>query len=228
MTLDEQTYLSIICGNDPISCWRCFLQIPLISCYNVECQQSVKRASVSSGLQKVPNSITSNDKKKAQSLPVLINIKITYPIYYVHTNLIFNTIKNYYAKRRFALDICNGQLVLSSNKNNKESASSKKFKGKRKKNIFSVDFDPLVKWNDSLKIQFDSNHYIQCPIHTGWGLFFSFFFQKSRFNTVKGILLTAAKQSSMENSKHANKNGGNVRDFCYFLANQCGTTGENR
>lgn len=53
------------------------------------------------------------------------------------------------------------------------------------------------------------------------------FFQKSRFNTVKGILLTAAKQSSMENSKHANKNGGNVRDFCYF-ANQCGTTGENR
>lgn len=53
------------------------------------------------------------------------------------------------------------------------------------------------------------------------------FFQKSRFNTVKGILLTAAKQSSMENSKHPNKNGGNVRDFCYF-ANQCGTTGENR
>lgn len=185
MTLDEQTYLSIICGNDPISCWRCFLQIPLISCYNVECQQSVKRASVSSGLQKIPNSITSNDKKMVQSPPVLINIKITYPIYYVHTNLIFNTIKNYYAKRRFALDICNGQLVLSSNKNNKESASSKKFKGKRKKNIFSVDFDPLVKWNDSLKIQFDSNHYIQCPIHTGWGLFFSFFFQKSRFTAIQ-------------------------------------------
>lgn len=93
--------------------------------------------------------------------------------------MIFNTIKNYYAKRRFALDICNGQLVLSSNKNNKESSSSKKFKRKRKKNIFSVDFDPLVKWNDSLKIQFDSNHYIQCLIHTGWGLFFSFFFFKS-------------------------------------------------
>lgn len=59
--------------------------------------------------------------------------------------------------------------------------------------------------------------------------FLFFFFQKSRFNTVKGILLqTAAKQSSMENCKHANKYGGNVRDFCYFLANQCGTTGENR
>lgn len=66
--------------------------------------------------------------------------------------------------------------------------------------------------------------------HPHWMRAFLFlpFYQKSRFNTVKGIFLTAAKQSSMENSKHANKNGGNVRDFCYFLANQCGTTGENR
>lgn len=44
------------------------------------------------------------------------------------------------------------------------------------------------------------------------------FFQKSRFNTVKGILLTAAKQSSMENSKHANKNGGIMSGiFVIFL-----------
>lgn len=142
--------------------------------------------------------------------------------------MIFNTIKNYYAKRRFALDICNGQLVLSSNKNNKESSSSKKFKRKRKKNIFSVDFDPLVKWNDSLKIQFDSNHYIQCLIHTGWGLFFSFFFFKSLDLIQLKEYYWQLPKSSMENCKHANKYGGNVRDFCYFLANQCGTTGENR
>lgn len=66
--------------------------------------------------------------------------------------------------------------------------------------------------------------------HPHWMRAFLFlpFYQKSRFNTVKGLFLTAAKQSSMENSKHANKNGGNARDFCYFLANQCGTTGENR